>query len=264
MDKKKLKKVFIQILINLIVLVIGCMITHYLTLKEIEYDHRLDQNEDLSVNDLLVRADNYYKLGEYIKTAEIYHNEDLEDCAFALNNLASLYANGMGVAQDIEKAKDLYYKAYSLDESFLGGYVAVNVIYPQSLNEINTLIKQGIEQNESGTVRFVKAMLYSRYPGYNYDETIFLEQDYEWQIQVLENDLDVSYEWVKDQVLENDFLEYVGEDFNRKEQIGTYVSEEDEVRPLYGTVTYKLYRIKEFTNKGSLEENLKFVELENQ
>ena len=58
MDKKKLKKVFIQILINLIVLVIGCMITHYLTLKEIEYDHRLDQNEDLSVNDLLVRADN--------------------------------------------------------------------------------------------------------------------------------------------------------------------------------------------------------------
>ena len=107
-------------------------------------------------------------------------------------------------------------------------------------------------------------MLYSRYPGYNYDETIFLEQDYEWQIQVLENDLDVSYEWVKDQVLENDFLEYVGEDFNRKEQIGTYVSEEDEVRPLYGTVTYKLYRIKEFTNKGSLEENLKFVELENQ
>lgn len=264
MDKKQLKKIFIEIIIGLIGVLIGCVITHYFTLQEIDYEHSLTETDDLSAEDLLLKADNYYKLGEYVRVVEIYNNEKLQDCAFALNNLASLYVKGIGVAQDIGKAKELYYKAYKLDENYLGGYIAVNVIYPENLNEINTLIKQGLEENESGTVRFIKAILYSQYPGYGFDESTFVEQTNEWQIQVLQNDLSTSYEWEKDYVEENDFLEYIGKDFERKEQIGTFLSETEEVRPLYGTVTYKLYRVKEFTNATCLEGNMDFQALEEQ
>lgn len=260
MSREKRNQILQEIGIGVIVAIITCVLTHYFTIREIKYQYELDI-DNLDVDELLEKAQNYYELKDYLKVINIYNNEKLADNPIALYNLAYFYTEGIGVEQNIDKAEKLFYNAYVLDKKYIGGYIAIKAFYPESIGEINKLINQGIEENDYGTIRYINAVLYAQYPEKGYNEQTFLSMENERQCQVLENDIIVHNEWLREEPEENDFKKYI-KDFKRKEQIGTYESDSGEIRPLYGTVKYKLYQIGEFKNNSCFERNIQFVELD--
>lgn len=257
---KKNTEVIKSLLINLVVALIAAACGHFFTIREIEYEHQLN-TDNLSVEELLEKAENYYKFKDYLAVIKIYNNEKLGDNPIALYNLAYFYAKGIGVEQDIDKAKELYLRSYSVDSDYIGGYIAINILNPESIANVRSMITEGIQENDEYTIRYIKAVLYEQYPDELYTEKTYLEQNDSWRYQLLEKDLIGHYEWKKEKHEDTDFLRYVT-DWERKEKIGTYEKKTEKgsvICPLYGTVTYKLYEFKELKNANCFENNIKFI-----
>lgn len=84
--------------------------------------------------DLLIEAEKYYKMEEYSKVYKIYTLDSMQTNSIALTNLAYFYENGIFVSQDISLAKELYDKAYKLDnKDALENWVKFNIKYPDEM-----------------------------------------------------------------------------------------------------------------------------------
>lgn len=251
--KKKTKKVLITVLSNLIVAVVTVVLTHYFTLKEQSKDY-----DRMNVYELLYQAYINYNAGDYLESINIYQNKKLEKSPEALNNMAYLYSRGIAVTEDIEKAKELYRTAYELDDTYIGGIIALEVLYPTDIEETRKWIENGLRNGEEYTKRFIDIVLSYQYSEQEYDSAYFLEQSDEEQIAILKNALKIEYEWNKNDIESNYFYEYLpGQDFERKERIGSY-EKDGRYKPLYGTVTYKLYRKLNFINASCMEGAVKW------
>lgn len=249
-----------HLVVNLIVAIIAAACGHFFTIQEINYEHQLNMNS-LSIEEMLEKAENYYKFNDYLKVIDIYKNKKLEDNPVALYNLAYFYARGIGIEQDIDKAKELYQRSYLVSEEYIGGYVAINILNPESIGNVMNLITEGIKNNDEYTIRYIKAVLYAQYPDETYDEKTYLEQNDEWRYQLLKKDLVGHYEWRKERIADTDFSRYL-KDWERKEQIGTYEKKTETgsmICPIYGTVIYKLYEFKEFKNSSCVQNNIRFI-----
>ncbi len=72
----------------------------------------MDTKEPLENNIKLKKAERYYNLGDYEEAAKRYEELASNNIPEALNNLAYMHYRGLGVKQDIAKARDLYWDAY--------------------------------------------------------------------------------------------------------------------------------------------------------
>lgn len=93
-------------------MIIGLIFTmrqYYITIKPIDN------------NRLLTEAEVCINAGLYDQAISIYQKKALQNVPAALNNLGYLYYSGMGVTQNMEKARDYYRKAISK-----GSYRAIN------------------------------------------------------------------------------------------------------------------------------------------
>lgn len=242
------KAVIITLLSDLLVAVVTVGLTHYFTIREQSKDY-----EKMNTYELLYEAYLNYNNGDYLESMNIYQNTKLEKSPEALNNMAYLYSKGLVATQDIQKAKELYRKAYELDNTYIEGVIALEILYPTNIEETRQWIIEGLKSGNDYSERFIDLLLINQYPEQEYDSSYFLNQSKDVQIEILKDDLEIVYEWNKNDIEDNYFYEYLpGQDYKRKEQIGSY-KEDSTYKPLYGTVTYKLYRKRCFKNASGIE-----------
>ena len=119
------------------------------------YNFRNEDNE-LSEEELLQKAQDYYEMEEYIEATYKYENEKLDTNPIALNNLAYLYENGLGVAKDLDRATDLYYKASQLDdEQAKENYISFVLRYPKTYSQVLKILRLGFDMRDKEIVKWL-------------------------------------------------------------------------------------------------------------
>lgn len=234
-------------------------------------DHAFD-NSPRHIDDeeqLLSAAEDYFKIGDTVKATEIY--QKLETNPIALNNMAFFYATGeYGFEQNIDKAKELYEKAYKLDSEFVSQYIDINLLYPEDVEETIDLLELGCESKDEATASFLTKIIRKEYP--EYEETasdFFLQQEKQWKIDFMTQNIEYVQEWeFNNERLEkgegNDFYRAI-ELYSRRERVGTYdtVKEENgkkyfESVPVSATVHYVLIKKGEYEYSNVFEESITF------
>lgn len=119
------------------------------------YDFR-DEDNELSEEELLQKAQDYYATEEYIEAAYKYENEKLDTNPIALNNLAYLYENGLGIAKDLDRATDLYHKAAQLgDAQAKENYISFVLRYPKTYSQVLNALRMGFDMRDKGIVEWL-------------------------------------------------------------------------------------------------------------
>jgi|GEM_PF-2374777 len=166
--------------------VIGVLLTHYFTLKEIDYEKSIEivtYNE--SENELLIDAQKYYLTQEYSEVIHIYNMKKFATNPVALSNMAYMYENGISYGKNIEKARELYCKAAKLDDKrCVDNYILFTIKYPISYENLLEVLQEGIKQNSEVPIQFIKS--------YFNDENVteqdvmnFWKLDFEQQKEIL-------------------------------------------------------------------------------
>lgn len=225
--------------------------------------HIDDEEQQLNI------AEDYFKMGDTVTAMEIY--QKLETNPIALNNMAFFYATGKyGFEQNIDKAKELYEKAYRLDSKFTSQYVAINLLYPEDVEATIDLLELGCKSKDEVTASFLTKIIRKQYP--DYEETaseFFLQQKEEWKINFMKQNIEYVQEWkFNTEKLKkgegNDFCRAI-ELYSRRERVGTYdtVKEENGKKyfvslPVYGTVNYVLIQKGDYKYSDVFKESIAF------
>ena len=72
----------------------------------------IDTKEPLQTNIGMKKTEKYFNIGDYAEAAKRYNKYASKGVPEALNNLGYMHYKGLGVEQDIGKARDLYWEAY--------------------------------------------------------------------------------------------------------------------------------------------------------
>lgn len=157
MKKKKMKKLLIKVTYLIGPIIISSIITHYYSIKEINYENSL---QIIQLNEteyeLLEKAEKYFKIDSYIETAHIYNLEKLNTNPIALNNIGYMYENGMLYETNIRKAREYYYKAAKLGNiEAIENYILFSLKYPISIDSTIDVIKFGYENNSYNIKNFL-------------------------------------------------------------------------------------------------------------
>ena len=222
------------------------------------YIYKTEQ-ERMNPYELLNEGNLKYSKKDYLKCIDIYSNEKLKDYPEALNNLGFFYAQGIGVEKDMNKARDFFARAKEIDSNYTSGFAAVSVIDPQDIEVTCTAIVDSLKNGDKWTCLYINTLLAEIFPDKNYDYKTFLDMSWNEKIDALESGIRTEYEWNRgSEIKETAFYEkLVGADQSIKERIGIY-EENGEVKPLYGTVTYSLYRKKSFNNLSIMKNGIEF------
>ena len=248
-------------IVTIISAIISGYFTHVFDVQTLKAEHEL-YNENDTVEELLLKAQNYYKMGRYDKAVEIYNMEKLEQTPLAMSNLAYFYVNGIYLSQDIDKAKELYKNAFFIDENYIDSYFKILLKYPDNWNEIVDIINQGLNLKCDSTYQFFSYITKCTTDNNPFIEEYLKMDDHEKK-EFLESNTELHYEWNRNHLNENAFLRYVeNADAERKEKVGTYISN-GEVKPLYGTVIYRLYAITEFKYTDRIS-NFEYIQISEQ
>ena len=137
--------------------------------------------------------------------------------------------------------------AFLLDKEYIDGYFMIMIEYPERWQDVLEVVDQGVSLECSSACRLLAYMYKdSSIDNIRIKEYLSLEQKDKKDFLLANTEL--NYEWNRDDLEENDFLQRVAEvDTLRKEKIGTYIDGDGEVKPLYGNILYKLYRKTRFT-----------------
>lgn len=239
---------------------VGGLFAHQYDLRTIGIEPETYSESD-TVDELLLKAQNCYKSGNYAEAVEIYDMEKLRMNPLAVSNLAYFYANGIYLSQDIEKAKELYRNAYLIDESYIDGYLRIVLKHPSDWSEVIDVLNQGLRLECDNAY-----LLLSSTDDLNTDMNSLVEDymsmDNKSKRSFIEAKAETHYEWDREHLDENEFVRYIEDaDYKRKEHIGTYDSN-GESKPLYGTVTYRLYAITEFKSISRIADS-SYIEIVN-
>lgn len=154
-------KLILSFIMSLGIAIIGCILTHYFTIKEIDYEQAYavaEQNE--SEEALLQKAEKYYLINNYIETIHIYNMEKLNTNAIALSNLGYMYEHGLGYGKDIEKAREYYQKANCLgNKTAMENYVLFTIKYPISFDNLLRVLRGGFEEESEVAYNFIATYL---------------------------------------------------------------------------------------------------------
>ena len=177
--------------ITSIVAVICVFLTHYFTLKEIDYESALQiVKENATVEELLLDAQKYYSIGEYAETIHIYNMDVMEVNAVALNNLGYMYENGVVYGKNIEKAREYYERAATLGNSeSMENYIIFTIKHPKSFKNLLNVLNLGFENKSEAVYEFI-GDYYRKGDVSQEDIQSFLQMDYERQIEVLKYQVD--------------------------------------------------------------------------
>lgn len=116
----------------------------------------LPEDTNLTVENMLIKAEEYYKMEDYLNAINIYNNKELDTNAISLSNLGYFYEHGMGVNKNIQKAKENYQKAKQLgNEDALDNWVICILNYPESYDEVLKCLKEGYDNNSQVTFEFI-------------------------------------------------------------------------------------------------------------
>ena len=167
--KDKILGIVVPILcafITLISTILGCFITHYLTLKAIDYERAMELAENNeSEEKLLQSAANYFLTDNYVETIHIYNLDKLENNAIALNNLGYMYEHGLAYGKDIEKAREYYKKASKLgNNEAMENYILFTIKYPLSFDNLLSVLREGYAHNSETVKAFIKSFFYDPIP----------------------------------------------------------------------------------------------------
>ena len=239
-----LKKNKDTLITGLIVAIVSVMLTHYFDEQLIKKEHELYDSNDTE-EELLLKAQDYYKLGQYDKVVEVYRLEKLDHNPLAMNNLAYFYVEGIYLDKDISKAKELYKRAFKLDENYIEGYFMIVIDHPEKWSEVLDVMDQGARLECSSTLKFLSYM-YKDKAVENQRAYEYLKMERGEKEKFLLANTEKHFEWRKDKLEENDFIKKKKKMFYRKENVGTYIDSNGDVKPLYGTVIYTDYGFIEF------------------
>lgn len=166
---------------------IGCFLTHYFTIKEIDYEKSIQiVSNNESEEELLRDAQNYYQIEEYSEVIHIYNMNKFETNPVALNNMAYMYENGISYGKNIEKARNLYYKASKLgNERCVDNYILFTIKYPVSYENLLAVLQDGIKQKSEVPILFIKSY-FSNENVTDQEIMSFWELDFEQQKEILE------------------------------------------------------------------------------
>lgn len=202
-----------EILIAIFTAIITCVLTHYFTIKAIDYEHSLEIVENnLSEEELLINAQKYYKIGEYIKAVNIYEMDKLEINPIALNNLGYMYEEGILFEKNLFKAKSYYEKAAQLGNyQAMENWINFTICYPESYDELLNCLKYGYENESQVVYEFLSEYMPS---ADNTDERVarFFELPSTSMEKVLKLGIGIKK-------IDKETKEYVGSDFLEKTAI---------------------------------------------
>lgn len=135
-ERKKLIKIMVALILALTV--ISGLFMRYYKFKP--------DTENLTTEEMLKKAEDYYKIGNYYNAIMLYTNKQLETNPIALSNLGYMYEHGYGVVRSIETAKNYYYKASMLDEkeNCFENYIISVIKYPKDYDEIIGALSLGM------------------------------------------------------------------------------------------------------------------------
>lgn len=149
--KKSSKDIHISGLYTIIATILGAILGGIIT-------HYYSTNDGLSDNQLLQKAEKFYKQEEYIQAIQIYEDERLKNNTIALNNLAYIYLYDMP-EKYIINAKECFKRASEIDKEYLEEYIAITITHPQTYNEVFWLLKRGVDEENKNAERFIYACL---------------------------------------------------------------------------------------------------------
>lgn len=193
------KEIYLQIKIPLLIAVITSVVsvicvllTHYFTLKEIDYESAIQiVKENATVEELLEEAQKYYTIGEYAETVHIYNMDIVEQNVVALNNLGYMYEHGIIYGKDIEKAREYYKNAARLGNyDSLENYIIFTIKYPESFENLLNVLEWGYDEKSEIVDQFI-CSYYSKDDITKDDVQEFLQMDYERKIEILKYQIDM-------------------------------------------------------------------------
>lgn len=197
-SKSKSKKLFKTTISNIIsgtiVAIISVLLTHYLTLKQIQYSYNFDivkyEEGQYTQEELLERALKYYNVEQYLDVINIYNLDTMETNPIALNNLAYMYEKGIFFNVNIEKAKELYFHASQLGcQTATDNFVIISLQNPNNIDELVAALKYGYQNNSIAVYQYME---YFTYEGGKSIDDFFDLYDYEQKDLLIQT----SY-WVK-------------------------------------------------------------------
>lgn len=164
-SKKLYKTTISNIISGTIVAIISALLTHYLTLKQIQYSYNFDiakyEEGQYTQEELLERALKYYDVEQYLDVINIYNLDTMETNPIALNNLAYMYEKGIFFSVNIEKAKELYFHASQLGcQTATDNYVIISLQNPNNIDEMLAALKYGYQNNSITVYQYIEPFTY--------------------------------------------------------------------------------------------------------
>lgn len=218
---------------------------------------------DLDKENLLIEAEKLYQQGDYISALQVYKNERLASDPVALNNQAYIYLYYFDESY-ISDAKECLRRASSLDDQYETQFLAINILYPVSYDEIFQLLRIGISKEDIIAMRFCYACL----ENLNLNENMTLEDfcrleykeaSYILQCATVENHYRFIQGKVPDYMQNGDFIEIVSTEVERiPVGIKTY---DDTLHSdiLYGNVRYVNVKRKNFICDYIVKNAISFI-----
>lgn len=124
-----------------------------------------DEYAGKSKNELLQKADEYYKAKQYLQAANIYNLNELDTDSVALNNMAYFYEKGLGVSKDLSKACDLYERAKNLGNTTAAkNWIIFNIQNPRSYIELIETLEYGKQNGDENASEWISWFSKSTYP----------------------------------------------------------------------------------------------------
>ncbi len=182
----------------------------------IRYYEFLPEDMNLTVEGMLIKAEEYYKTKDYLKAINIYNSDKLNTNTIALSNLGYFYEHGIGVNSDIKKAKENYEKAKQLgSEKALDNWISCILNHPESYHEVLACLKEGYDNNRQDTFEFVAKSMSAGQIDLSEKKEVkdrvksFFEFSEEWQAKILEGTQYENYVRQEDfSGIEGDFCTY--------------------------------------------------------
>ncbi len=132
-------------------------------------------NYDFKSEDNLKSREEIISLGiknveaeDYIDAAYYFSLEKVDTDPVALNNLAHLYENGLGISKDLDLASDYYHKAANLHNlEAEKNNIAFIIQHPKTYEEVISCLRKGYSIEDPSTMEFLS--FYAFLLGYDKD-----------------------------------------------------------------------------------------------
>ena len=224
----------------------------------------INSERPLTPNVALVKAQDYFYSEKYNDALSLYQ-EFAQDSKVAATNLGYMYSKGLGCTKDYELACKYYKQAYDLGANEgLDNYLAINFLYPMSLESTLDALKFGVDNNHSSAIKYAAFLqsddlfTVSNEPVQQIAKQFFENSTYE-QLKTLESKKTETSQQTElfEQGVEpenSEFREYVLIGPSAKRFISKYITAIKEIEgdwmqtevPIYDFKIYNRYTVKGF------------------